>query len=640
MLGLLRDGQTLVHRLRLRRPGGRAHDAHERARFSLALMAAALRPPAFPPSAILCVRRLSDPMPGRLGASGGVRAAPEWELAVQNELARLWHTAARPMIESVAPNADAVLFADSSELLACLAADWSDGLFHTRWWWPAAGVTAREAFAGRSPFARAWLAQAECVPSALARLAAARRVVRTVAALPDDEAREVMTAVASRFGLPSDRGSGGDASLRGPLIDRDTTDYRAEIGRGDHGRPAWEAFVSEATDASLGAPQRRLVAIGLLLHRAPSVAREPGVPASIAAWDPTRGRRRTTESVPARPGTTALAPPSHPEATGTTLTEPDDAVARVSRSSAIPNAPFGRSAPVARSTARGLVTTEHTVPSRGVGPPGHLDPLLPLGDGDRASEHPTWSVQHEAALETAYGGVFYLVNAALALGLYGDFTAPTHRGLAMPVWDFLTLTGRALAGDAFDADPLPLLFARLAGRVAGERAGARFQSDGGWRIPAAWLAPFPERVGWTWMARRGRLSVWHPAGFAVVDVQLTGDTVAHQLAAELATLGIGDVVVTRRRHPRIDQRGSPFACWMRRLVPYLHARLGRALGSTGADDVAKLVCARAARVQVTAARVDVHFALADLPIAIRLAGLDRDPGWVPAAGRSIAFHYD
>jgi hypothetical protein len=35
----------------------------------------------------------------------------------------------------------------------------------------------------------------------------------------------------------------------------------------------------------------------------------------------------------------------------------------------------------------------------------------------------------------------------------------------------------------------------------------------------------------------------------------------------------------------------------------------------------------------------INFALAELPIEIRIAGLDRDPGWVPAAGRFIAFHF-
>jgi hypothetical protein len=52
-----------------------------------------------------------------------------------------------------------------------------------------------------------------------------------------------------------------------------------------------------------------------------------------------------------------------------------------------------------------------------------------------------------------------------------------------------------------------------------------------------------------------------------------------------------------------------------------------------------LLLRRAARVFVTASHLDVAFSLDGLPIDIRLAGLDRDPGWVPAAGQFIRFHY-
>jgi hypothetical protein len=43
---------------------------------------------------------------------------------------------------------------------------------------------------------------------------------------------------------------------------------------------------------------------------------------------------------------------------------------------------------------------------------------------------------------------------------------------------------------------------------------------------------------------------------------------------------------------------------------------------------------------VTATHVDVLFQLAGLPVEVRLSGLDRDPGWVPAAGRFVAFRYE
>jgi hypothetical protein len=52
------------------------------------------------------------------------------------------------------------------------------------------------------------------------------------------------------------------------------------------------------------------------------------------------------------------------------------------------------------------------------------------------------------------------------------------------------------------------------------------------------------------------------------------------------------------------------------------------------------LCARPARVYLTESHLDVSFSLTDLPVAVRLSGLDRDPGWVPAAGRYVTFRYE
>jgi hypothetical protein len=49
---------------------------------------------------------------------------------------------------------------------------------------------------------------------------------------------------------------------------------------------------------------------------------------------------------------------------------------------------------------------------------------------------------------------------------------------------------------------------------------------------------------------------------------------------------------------------------------------------------------RRGRVALTSTRLDVHFPLATHPLSIRLAGLDRNPGWVPAVGRIIEFQYE
>jgi hypothetical protein len=82
------------------------------------------------------------------------------------------------------------------------------------------------------------------------------------------------------------------------------------------------------------------------------------------------------------------------------------------------------------------------------------------------------------------------------------------------------------------------------------------------------------------------------------------------------------------------------AAWLRRLLPYIRARLQQALGLTETDDPGRIICRQDARVCLTPTHVDLFFRLAELPIEIRLSGLDRDPGWVPAAGRFITFHFE
>ncbi|MCW5608384.1 MAG: hypothetical protein KIT26_10065, partial [Nitrosomonas sp.] len=89
--------------------------------------------------------------------------------------------------------------------------------------------------------------------------------------------------------------------------------------------------------------------------------------------------------------------------------------------------------------------------------------------------------------------------------------------------------------------------------------------------------------------------------------------------------------------------------WMGWLLLYLNARLARALGDDGGegdegndmtDTLAGLVCCHAASIHCTATALDVYLSLAELPIALRIAGLDRDPGWIPVTGRTIAFHFE
>jgi hypothetical protein len=72
------------------------------------------------------------------------------------------------------------------------------------------------------------------------------------------------------------------------------------------------------------------------------------------------------------------------------------------------------------------------------------------------------------------------------------------------------------------------------------------------------------------------------------------------------------------------------------MAEYFRARLVRALGR---EDAVPLLCRLPAQVAFTLTHVDVTFSIDHHPIEIRAAVLDRDPGWIPAAGRYLAFHF-
>ena len=603
--------------------------------------------------AVLCLRRVSL----HLGRHG--RSLPPDSHWLAEEVERLRRTAARPGFGPVPPQAQAVLFRDHSELLACLARDGLAGLLVARWWWhvllPGADLP--------GSVESLWIAEAMHVPTALHRLATTGEVLAFVRQLGDAGSRRVADATIRAHGLlglvtvADGTSTRQRADSRVPPVIVEAKPIHAEV----------RAALPEVFGKGLSRSQRMLLTAGLALVRMPRVVRTAkfatALPVLLAVAEsdgqaaeaaPVRGEGGERHAPSARRVSFEPIPAS---------ARPEEATTVHGSPASLPDVAFAGSHPAAGSEGAQGVGRE--LPRRRTLPQG--TPKMSIkGNGDTFTRHdtvervgtastgppltstvpsevPTPCMAVEPVLDDAaraiasrFGGVFFLANLALSLGLYSDFSRPMDPVLDLPFWDFLALAGEGLVEDA-GTDPVWQLLAELSGRTPGEPAGSGRRAPDAWRMPAEWCEPFRNfRRPWRWRSRHGRLQVLHGAGFVVVDVARHGRSVARQLAAELApyrACGFSRLVRDGDlQMPALDG----WAHWRAWLMPYLKRRLALALG-TGSAAALRRMLRLSARVVIRTGRVEVRMHLSDLPIAVRLAGLDRNTGWIPAAGRSVDF---
>jgi hypothetical protein len=652
---------TIVGRLRIR---SRASDPQlEQQRISRMMRSATLHPGGLPDSALLVVRRLADPLPSRLRAGPfDTQADPAWQRAVAAELEGLSATAARPAFGPVPAGACAVLFRERAEVLSSLALDWLAGTLTDQWWW-------RELL--RKPDAITallgeWIEAPQYVPAALELLSRRSRAVPFVQRLPPQAAVTMLEAVIRTHGLPwpgvTNTGSGLVAQ---PAVDRGVEPRAAfapvpaaaaasgVIGRNsqdpnepheqaamthtantgpnrEYSRPSpWMPWVPEASTPILSPVQKLLLVEALMLRRAPAAARTAAFQHALQQWQAHAEREpwAGSEPVPRKPehfsGTGSPAEPAAPrhakadphafKGAGSEIVPSPGPV----RTPALPTEAPTLTPPAAhgeKDSDSGVGKAPPRAPSAvqpdAPDPPAGRELSREQGVAPIAEVQPERPVEPATSVETAYGGVFFLLNMALYLSIYGDFTTPAEMGLELNIWDFLSLMAVQLTAGEIEGDPLWETLALLAGRTASQRPGSSFEPPDEWRLPLQWLEPFPEDFDSRPVLRNGRMVSVHPAGFTVLDVPVTAP----------------EPVAPADRLQR----------WMGWMAEYFRARLVRAMGR---ENAVELLCRVPARVTFALTHVDVFYSLNRHPIEVRMAGLDRDPGWIPAAGRYLTFHF-
>ena len=597
---------------------------------------------AAPAEGLLVIRRLALAISPERSAFGRT---------VAQRLATCRASARRPWLDpEAASGANAVLFADEAELLACLARDWAAQPLPELWFWRALFGAAPFNDLLRDGFSR----YAAALPAAFALLAARQIATAIAARLPDAVAEQARTAMAAAHGLSFDTPRAmpdRPAARRAPA--ETITAASANAGAGEEApsaatRPAQAellALVPEIADVRLGPAQRRLIALALALARAPGWVGTRGLPA--LSWPipaPTISTPSAPEPFPG-PSTPARTadqprPEPHPRRTepwrpagasrvanagaakGPRLTETEDAAPSLH--------PLEPEATPARRV-HGGIRPEMRVPA---GPPAAADTGVGHAAAPIAPEEP----ETAAIISTAFGGLFYLLNVALALGIYGDFTQPLRPGLALSPWDFLALAGHRWFGAAIAADPVSPLLARLGGRSEETPPGTGFMLPAEWQLPPDWLDPWGMQARIGLHVTRRRLLLLHPAGFAIAQTvrgAARPRETARAILDHFPTLR--DAALVREAPPSgLPRGGRPR--WLALLLGAIAVRLEAALGVPAAEAPA-LLCRHAAVIRHRPGRLEVALSLAALPIAIRLAGLDRDPGWIPAAGHAVAFRF-
>jgi len=576
------------------------------------LLGDGLRHPSnLPPAALLFIRRMDDPRPGTLSlAPNALFAPPLWKQSAGIALEGWVRNAARPIAGAIPTSAGAVLFADRSELLACFAQSWLSGDLASQWWWRSLSSNGRWL---EHP-ATAWIESPESIPAALEHLTRSNLAVPFVRKLALPDAREVLGVLLRVFALEAlaqtfdDLFSLVQARSKTPVVEikpyegTSTTipsatplPTKSQPASTTAHDPPWQAWIAESRTPNLSPEQAALLGVGLMLYRAPVVVRSFAFVEQVRAW--AAARRYQMPPVPAVSRLPRSTPDLQVEAPRKTETAPRvshipivepqvssllDAPKSIENNKIQLRCTAQSDATEARPIMQQLSDSPSAVSSGEVTPPASSEETKPDYSQSTGLYEPPPSPSLNASLETSLGGIFYLLNLFLFLELYGDFTRPLEPSLPLAIWDLLALVGRALLPNPHDGDPMWSLLADLAGRDPHQPPDASLMDE----VESAPLPP--------------------------------------------STLPI-------------DELDSDLPHWAGGWVSYMRARLRLALGlasEASSAELARLLLMHSARVYLTGTRLDVTFSLEAHPVAIRLAGLDRNPGWIPAAGRIIAFHYE
>ncbi len=672
--------KSILSKLRVK--GGGLDPLAARLYFERLFSNAGLIPEGFPPNAIVCIRKLIDPAPQTLELNrNAVRFSDAWEKAVAREIEKLFRRAVRPVNEIVPAQAEAVVFMDKAELLACLASDFCKGILFQNWWWQSLFPNLEQA----QSIARIWLESAEFAPTALQILVRQGKAGDFVNKLQHAEVSELLRQITEVFGL-----SKLQAALFNSLTEKEKPGFQKISGKRKipvlKSRENAETeflklsaqYIPEADLKNLNFERRILLVVGSLLVCAPRIVRsgefaeqvrQYKIQTEIFEKTPALKRKIIFEEKqkiekPFRKSGEIFAPKkskkSRPVFTKSKETaekpekellenspivserkkEQEEKITEIHKEQKPESPPqirkeklfefhFEKTETEKKSEYHEVEKTEKSVEIE-----QQKTGLIFLDETEEKIE----AEVYETVVRTRFGGIFYLLNLGLYLGLYRDFAASPGAEIDLNIWDFIALSGLEFLGEDFKDDEVWNLLKQLAGRDD-DNFGEDFNAPDEWRIPAEWLKTFPANKNWLWSNTKDRLIVRHSENFNVIDALLNHDF-ENQLKNETAVYREYFNELEKIQMPDASKDFSRRQRWLKNLFEFVERRLMQALNPETRNELTEILFQKSATAAVSATRFEVYFRLADLPLEVRFSGLDRNPGWIPAAGKCVEFYFE
>lgn len=465
------------------------------------------------------------------------------------------------------------------------------------------------------------LRDGEAFVATVARLAEIGCAAHWVAGFEPAEIALVQRALEQRFALRLEPVAGQSTQQRKPEVRQDPVAVirvplasREAIASLESSGNAWRV---------LPPPVKELLLAAVMLARNPSrsTAQTAELAAAVTRFsDPAEAQCADPElPVQELQPAAGKASGATPRETGACLTEGRTR----HRASSAPSALASKGGASPPADAEPATEPDRISPTRAPTAEAHTDPapltaapVPPASAGRELTLTPF--LPPDARFETCFGGLFFLINAFNALGLYPDFTQPLGTRLdPSPLW-LADRIGRFWFGAKYRRDP-------LAGWIAGHAAPGELPRI--WRAEPEWLTGFETSAAPRSTVRQGRATLWHPAGFPLLDEDQARAPLRPRRLAGFRRPHIARIAPARLPAKPADR-------WAACLALYLDARL-RLLCGSGLSLLALL-----ARIQTRDLDLSARFALDRHPIQLRIAGLDRNPGWQPAEGRAIAFVFE